>query len=904
MKRRALFFAIFLLFTHALFAQYDPKIDWKYIETDYNRVIFPDFMADEGLRVAQFTEENDPTISETMSSKHPYRYPIILSGNDMTSNGYVTVFPRRTVWYSLNGGYGSGTTEWYEHLAIHEGRHTKQFDTLNSSTAHLLFLLGGEYLYSLSIGVTPSWMFEGDAIMTETIYSHSGRGRLGSYFELMRSVALEERDYSYYKMHHLSFRDMTPPPHRLGYPFLNWMEENYGPDGAEQLFSQQAVLPLPLLGPSRSVKKLTGLTPARAYKEMIEDLKTETEEILAAKGPLVEGELISPPRDVYTAYSQLLPGKGGTWYAQKVDLIEPTSLYSFIKGEETKYYEAVPATRIDGKGDIFVWDSVRTSLTWTTREESDLYLKRGNNKAQKLTQKGRYYHPALSPQADKIVALELQPDRKPRLVILDLSGQVINEIPFPQEISYASWPAWDGDGIVLNVQNNEGESLWRWSEKGFERVIPFTTEDLSYPIPWEGGYFLTLDRYEGKEICYFKEGKLIRVTNTPLGADYPAVDREGGRLLYVYREGTIGDSVRALPLSPETWDGRSLELLPAPIQPETTAPTSSKDYEIKDYPGLDLFSPVGWGLSTLEYDSDEDLEIPIAIKSTNPLQSFSWEGGLYYNTNEETMGYGLETEWSLFLPHVTTDLSLDKRVRNGVTIRDFTAGAGLSLPLGFSRGRDTFSLELSAESVYLYSWTDYASADGAGFLEELEMYHSRDGGYRALQSRFKEYLSASLLHYNTGDDDYQFSLANYYLLPGIFPSHGTGFYGYYEQNPSGYSSNIPQVRGSEYDDDEESLMLEEQIMFKAEYVLPLFYPDCDLGGLAYIPRVSTELFLDRQWYGDGWDETVTSAGAELLVDTFFFTLPVMIRSGLQLSHQFETGDWGMSFVIKGYTVSY
>jgi hypothetical protein len=878
-------------------AQYAPDIKWQYIDTDYNRIIFPTTMESEGLRVAAMTEALNPIISDTMTPVYPYAYPIILSGNDMTCNGYVTVWPRRSVWYTFNGGTTMGTTDWYGQLAVHEGRHMMQFDRLNLSTGHGLFLWGGESWYALTLGCTPKWMFEGDAVYSETVNSYSGRGRLGSFFELSRALAWENKDYSYYKTILTSFKDATLSAYSLGYPMINWLEENYGPRAAEQLFTSQAELPLPLFGANRAVKKLTDHTPSQTYELLMKEIKAETKNLIESKGTLLEGKRLTPEHSVYTTYTNLI-SDGPDWYAYKWDLLNGGNLYRFSE-EETRINGVVPSTRLDIRKGSVVWDSVRTSLSWTTRQESDIYLKEADSRPVKLTEGGRYYHPTLSPSGEKIAALESDISGKPRLVLLDRAGKILLKTDFPEEISYASWPAWENeDALVMLVQNRLGESLWRYEGGTFTPLMPFTTEDLCYPQPWKGGYFLTLDRYEGQEICYWKEGQLRRVTNTPFGATLPAVDKEGQRLLYVNREGSIGKSIRSLPLDETSWDGRTLTLNPLPMEDNLSAAftgESEKTYEIHDYNPLELFSPVGWGVTSWDIDTD-DLTIPFTILSSNPMQTLTWEGGLYYNTNEGTLGYGLDTELSLFLPNIVTDISLEKRIRNGQTINDLSASAGLTLPLGFYRGKDSLSLDLTGEFYYLNSWTDSASADWTGFTEELELNHSRSGGYRSLQNRFEEDLSLEILHSTDSEGIYRLTAGAYSLLPGLFPSHGTGFYAYYEDNPDLLTSQVSNVRGYDYD------VAEEQIMVKAEYVMPLFYPDVALGGLFYLSRISTELFYDRQWTEDNWSETASSTGCQVLMDFFLFNLPIRIQGGVQFSWLIESGEPAVDVVITGYSI--
>ncbi len=890
---------LFLTALPCLFAQYDPRISWQYIDTEYNRIIFPDYMAEEGLRAAALTEQVRPLITEGMDTPFFHVYPVILSGNDMTSNGFVTIYPRRSVWYSFNRGFGSGTTEWYDHLAVHEGRHTVQFDRLNASAGHILYLLGGESWYSLTIGMTPSWIYEGDAIRTETLYSASGRGRLGSYFELMRGLSLEETPPSYYETLLISYRNATPSAHALGYPLMNWIEENHGPLAADSLFGLMAELPLPLWGPSRAVRRVTGLTPRRAYDSMMDDLKGETERIIAAKGTLIEGERLTPVPPIYTAWSQLIPGTGGEWYGLKADLSHTSALYRYDgMGREEKLFSPSPATRIDGREGTFVWDSLRTNLTWTTRQTTDLYLKEEGKNAVRLTENGRYYHPALNEGGDRIAALEWSLERKPFLVILDRSGLILERIPFPEEITYASWPAWDEDRVVLLVQNRWGEALWRREGDSFRTLIPYTTEDMNHPAPWNGGVFFSLDRYEGEEICYWKDGVIRRVSNSPLGTGWPVADREKGRLLMIGSEGALGDSVRTLPL--DSWE-RGPEIILNPLPP-ADAPgltgfgeEKKRDYEIKDYRVLSLFNPVGWGITTLS-QSDDDLEIPFTLISINPMQTLAWEAGLYYNTNENTLSYRGTAAVSLFLPLISTGFSLDERIREGRSIHDFSTSAGLSFPLGFTRGQDTFSLELSGEALYLYSWTKNDEERAAGFAEAVTLLHSRPGSYRSLQPRFEESAEISLLHTSEASPRHRLSASGHLLLPGLHPTHGSGFYAYYEENPSLMTSLVPAVRGWDY------VAEKELIMARAEYVLPLFYPDLALGGLAYFPRISGELFYDSQWGGKGFEESKRSAGFELLADTFFLSLPLQVRSGFRFSWLIEEEKPSFQFVIKGFSV--
>ena len=86
----------------------------------------------------------------------------------------------------------------------------------------------------------------------------------------------------------------------------------------------------------------------------------------------------------------------------------------------------------------------------------------------------------------------------------------------------------------------------------------------------------------------------------------------------------------------------------------------------------------------------------------------------------------------------------------------------------------------------------------------------------------------------------------------------------------------------------------------ANYALPLFYPDWNLGALVYLQRFKANFFYD---YGRGENDsqppkTYQAAGAELTANFHPFTLRIPLDMGLRYAYRFEEGDSRFEAVVN------
>ena len=195
------FVLVLLLLSEGLLAQtfstlqnLPPKIKYSQINTAHFRVIYPEGFSAQGQRMANTLEHLYAPVSKTLGREPLKRTPIILQNKNSIANGFVTLGPRRSEFYTTTPQNANllGNNDWLDLLAIHEFRHVVQYDRSRTGFTGLIYYLLGEFTQNaVASGSVPSWFWEGDAVDIETAMSRSGRGRLPEFSIAFRANLLE-----------------------------------------------------------------------------------------------------------------------------------------------------------------------------------------------------------------------------------------------------------------------------------------------------------------------------------------------------------------------------------------------------------------------------------------------------------------------------------------------------------------------------------------------------------------------------------------------------------------------------------------------------------------------------------------------------------------------------------------
>jgi hypothetical protein len=167
-----------------------PFWDWKVIETEHFRLTFPADLAETAMKSANYLEEANTFLSQSLYWQPSGKTPILVIDNTDFANGLTSPIEDFGIVFMVAPPDNFSSTyaydNWLRLLAIHEYTHFLNMDATRSLYAPLRYLLGD---LPLPNSLWPSWMLEGLAVYDETRYTHSGRGRSTYYDMILRAAA-------------------------------------------------------------------------------------------------------------------------------------------------------------------------------------------------------------------------------------------------------------------------------------------------------------------------------------------------------------------------------------------------------------------------------------------------------------------------------------------------------------------------------------------------------------------------------------------------------------------------------------------------------------------------------------------------------------------------------------------
>jgi hypothetical protein len=915
--------------------QEPPGQNWKKIDTLHYEIVFPFVLTQEAQRVANTLEHLYGVIGRTLEQE-PSRISLLLSNQGVVANGYVSLAPRMSEWYSRPMVSPEwGVAEWYTLLALHEGRHIVQFDRIRRGFTALASTLFGQAGWAaLSMWSVPLWLLEGDAIITETALSRGGRGRQPAFDMAIRSLLLCGRRPSYPQAYLGSYKDYYPSWYHLGFQLTSHLRKHHGPLIPGRVMGQAARRPLSLNPFQGALKDLTGLSLVKLYTEAMNELQTGwslgTDEVRLSPFRL----LSAPVTRGWTAYTHPRYLDDGRVIVQKVGLDQPLSLVTLDRhGQERFVARFNPLdhhqNRLSHARGSLIWSENLPDPRWGKRSYASLVLYDvDKKKLRRLTHETRFFHPALSPDGSRIAAVEFSTDRQCTLVILDaLDGHEIRRFANPEgdEIWQPDWSA-DGGSLVFLRQNLNGRTLTvldLFSESPRD-LFPLAWENLTQPVFW-GEYVLYQSPRSGIDNIWAVHAvtrQVYQVTSSRFGAFFPEPSPDGKRLLYcdygadgyavVESDLRISDWISAEEVASDPFD-RHEHLVEQEQGGSVIDPSGlpQRVYPVSDYRPLSrLIHLHAW---TPEFDSPE---LKFKLRSDDLLSLLSLSAGPVYNHNEKRFGFELSGQYRGLYPMI--DLNLGYRGRATTLIdaegrterdgwREGSASLGLQLPLNLSRGVSRMSLNLGVRFGLTrvdgrLAWPRFDMGNGFFVPLDYSLSFSRVGpsAARDLRPPWGQGLFVNYSHTPLGGDTRGERLSTRVTL--LFPGplrHDSLMLrlGHERQNPRPYIFGtylqFPRAYPAYY--------FPRITTFSLDYALPLAHPDLALGNLLYIKRIKANLFVDLA-RGE-WNQVqnhFSSFGLDLLFDFHILGLKnPQIESGLRLAFAPETRSLSVEWLLAG-----
>ena len=662
MKRIALFLVI-LSFSHygwgqVVFENNPTSISWQQINTDHFRILFPKGFDLQAQRMANTLEHIRKAESRTLGTE-PRRISVILQNQSSESNGFVSILPRRSEFFTMPPqDYNFiGTNDWLNLLATHEFRHIVQYQhATRGFNKFIYYLFGSTTLAGFSQAAVPQWFWEGDAVATETAMTPSGRGRLPNFGLVFRTNLLEGRTFNYHKQYLRSYKHNIPDHYVLGYYMVSHLRrKSQDPEIWGKITARSWSAPIIPFTFSNSIHKYTGRYVTKLFQETAVDLKKEWQAEVDQLKPTPFETRNRRRSAAYTDYLYPQPMDNGSLLVMKRGIGDIEKFVVIDKNENEK--KAFTPGFVNDAGmlsvvkDKVAWSEYGYDPRWGIRNYSQVkvFSLSSNYKKRIGGRRARLSGAALSPDAETVVAVESNVSYKNSLQLFDVArGRNLKTFPNPENVFY-SMPRWSNDGKSIVVIKTDGKgkriSIINVTTGSWEDVLTVGQENVGHPVLFKN-YILFNSPLTGIDniFAYDLQTKTrYQVTSSKYAAYNPAVSPDG-KTIY-YNEQTLhGLDVVSIPFDPATWMPVDARLKPVDTslvqtlveqegRPHLLDSIPQRNYPVAKYSKLKgMLNPYSWGA----FVTNNLAQINVGVVSRDILSTTSISAGYTYDINEGT----------------------------------------------------------------------------------------------------------------------------------------------------------------------------------------------------------------------------------------------------------------------------
>lgn len=909
----------------------DPSgIEWRSIETEHFRLVFPQDFSLQAHRVAHILEASYPKVAQSLGH-FPRKIPVLIHNQGVVSNGFVGWAPRRVELFSQPPS-DNESVDWLEHLVIHELRHVVQVDKLNQGLTRALGILLGEQATAAVAGVfLPFWFLEGDAVAIETALSKGGRGEIPEFERSLKAQILEKGPYSVEKAMFGSYRDFVPNHYELGYFMVAHARLHYDVGVWDDVLTRVGRSPLPLAF-NRALKKNTGLGTTKLYKETFTHLDS-----VWRNDPFVlqsmQVDTLNPSNKIFSNYFRPQHFEEQGVVALKTGKATiPRIVRINANGKERILHTPgyIDYKSLHTAAGRLVWCERIPDSRWEHRSWSDIFLL-DKGKLKRLSFKQKFFSPALSPDGQRIVVTEASADYRFSLVILDAeNGEELSRFSDDAN-AYLMQPSWATDmkSIWLIRQNSSGKALVRLNLQtgAFEEVFHAGHTEISMPVEFNNRIYFNA-AFSGSEQIHAlnpETGENVRITAMPFGASDISQNKDGNTVFSFYTShglqiGQMTGSWTQEHLPPQDvyyHNGIAARLREQESMPDLSfsLPDTSAFVDKPYSKWNGLLKPHSWGplfpdvatneirpgasllfqnlhstsILTMGYDYDWQMEqgswrLNYAYRGWYPVlevDAFTGKRTNSFKINEQLT----PVDWQRSLARLRA--SVPQFWVKGAYVRRFTpslslryqhAGPRDNTPAAFVPSQ-TFSLEYRLYFAILQRMSERDMRSPKGFGIDINYLHP-----------ISQSLSAGQV----------FSATALLLSPGLTRHHSLrlGSYVQWLKAPAArtgsiqfqYVNQVALPRGRAYP------IFQQAYGGMLDYKFPFWYPDLSIPYVLYLKRAKLNLFFDYAYALSGNEfNAYSAAGLDLSFDMHLMRFLSPIDAGVRLGQNLQDGKLFYSF---------
>lgn len=890
-----------------------PSLQWKKIDTDTARIIFPvglDSQANRIASVVHFLAAQNASLGSRLRKVN-----FLLQNQTTVANGYAGLGPYRSEFFmtpSMNN-FELGSLNWIDALAVHEYRHVQQYNNFKQGATDAAYHFFGEDGLSLAVNAAiPDWFFEGDAVYNETVQTQQGRGRIPFFTNQYKALWEGNKKYSWMKLRNGSLKDYVPSHYPLGFLVLHYGNEKYGTDFWKKVIGDAVNFKGVVYPFQNAIKRYAGVS----FQQFRENAFSYFQKSDSSKSNLQ----LQPTELSFSNFAY------HTDYFFPFQLEQDSMLYLkssyrnrpqfFIKDKDGEHFLREKDISLDEyfsfRNGKIVYAAYQPDIRWGWRNFSNLKIIDIQTGVQKtITHKAKYFSPDISNSGNKIVAVQYGADGKCELHILDASNGTVLKRIADTSISLFTDPKFiDENFVVAAIRNHHGRMALVKVKIEDGSVVPLT------PYSYSVLGFLSVDGYKiyftasysGNDELYamdLSSQKIYQLTNTSLGnyfvsakknsITYSSFNANGYQLRQSLLTDLLWKEINPIQLS----NSANNNLIKV-INGKATYKLNEilyRNFVSKTYrKTTNFFNFHSWR------PNYEDPELTFSLYGENVLNTFQSDLYYLYNQNDRTNAVGFNAVYGALFPFLSagTQLTLNKK-SDSLRWNQLDSRLGFSIPLNFTSGRFfrylNFGSNYFLRNEFYKSTTTTSSTINFSYLSHFITYSQQL--QKSKQDIFPKKGIAISLHRTqalTRNSAYQFIGSASVMLPGVVNNHHLILNGSFQQrdtlNPGLFSNRFSYSRGfTKY-------YFSRMWRVSSNYHFPLWLPDWGVGNIVYISRIRANAFYDyTKLYSRNKRQTINqrSAGGEIYFDTKWWNqhpLTFGIRFSYLLDKDLRTGMKG------------
>lgn len=521
----------------------DPgKLKWNSFDTESYRVIYPQGADSLAKVYGQKLEKYKIPVSRTSGyatgDGDGKIMPVVIHAfND--SNGSVAWMPRRMDLYTIPSAYEPTPMPWSTMLTIHESRHVSQMQFGMTERHKKFSYIFGEVWNGLTAALYPgSTQMEGDAVVTETALTPSGRGRTADFLNYYW-VAFDQGDHrGWFKWRYVSQRRFSPTYYALGYMTIGGFRQLYNePYFFSNGMHMVATHPWSIGCLYDISKQVTGKKWNDMWQEVSQSLYEQWKENAEFRGPYIPSERILPEPRLYTDYVGNLIVGDNIYTIKKGHVDAPTLVRVDADGNEhrvSSFAYTTSAPKWDTESGTLYWSETLPDERWTLKSRSRIrYMKDGRGAKKSVRNNGMLFNPSAGEEIT--VAVRYHNDGHSSLEVLDkTTGATMHSFDAPDSLQLVETALIDGSAYATAISDN-GYGIYTTDAEGRWTCIlgpqPVMVKDF---ISRGSELMFTSDRTGSDELYHFNPvtGELRQKTSLRHGGEDYQYSEDGEWLYY------------------------------------------------------------------------------------------------------------------------------------------------------------------------------------------------------------------------------------------------------------------------------------------------------------------------------------------------------------------------------------